>query len=539
MEPYRIYLGQWLDGLFWTACFFTALIVVDLLFIQSSRRRWALDLTFALLSALTLLFFSISDGFTGAGINEATWYHIKLGTTGLTWGVVAGIVEKVLLYGAGFVALAWISAKLGRRRNSKRAAGQPPHITQGNVAALCLGLAYLGALGASPATVQGTTMLSNYLDREENQRELSAQSRPIEANIAKPARPLSVVYIYAESLEATFLDDRAFPGLAPNLRRLKSEALSMDNIQQSPFTGWTIAGIIASQCGFPALGDMRYKDGNFGKDVVCISDILAQQGYALSYLNGADMAFAGKDHFFGAHQFQTIKGRDQLLAEIGPRPVSDWGVYDDDLFGAVNAEFERLLAQDAPFFLGTLTVDTHPPEGFPSQYCRKMGGYGDGKNAMLNAVHCSDKMIHDLVRQLQAKARSAGRDDILIIVGSDHLQSARSSLANTMLQAQESKRRNLWLALHPDIRPRSIQRLGTTFDYAPTILSLMGMDVPAMHLGRDLLRPEPTLSEKYGSERFYTLVRSAFSMNERGRWSQDMPTPSSRLSTHPHHEKEN
>ena len=397
------------------------------------------------------------------------------------------------------------------------------HITQGKLAALFLGAIYLGAIGANPATVQGTTMLSNYLDREDNQRELAAQSQVIETDIPRPKRPLSVVYIYGESLEATFLDEQAFPGLAPNLRVLRDEALSMDNIQQSPFTGWTIAGIIASQCGFPALGDMRYKDGNFGKDVACISDILNAQGYALSYLNGADMSFAGKDHFFRAHGFQTIKGRDELLAELGPRPVSDWGVYDDDLFGAVHEEFDRLLAQDKPFFLGTLTVDTHPPEGYQSDYCRKMGGYADGKNPMLNAVHCSDKMIHDLVRAFQAKARAAGRDDVLIIVGSDHLQSARSSLASNRLQAQEGKRRNLWLALAPHIKPQRIHRLGTTFDYAPTILSLMGMDVPAMHLGRDLMRPAPTLSEKYGSERFYTLVRSAFTMNERGRWSQDMP----------------
>jgi phosphoglycerol transferase len=63
----------------------------------------------------------------------------------------------------------------------------------------------------------------------------------------------NIVWIYAESLERTYLDTTIFPGLLPHITELEKKSLSFQNIQQSYGTGWTIAGLIATQCGVPLV----------------------------------------------------------------------------------------------------------------------------------------------------------------------------------------------------------------------------------------------------------------------------------------------
>ncbi|MEN1599797.1 hypothetical protein AAIG97_33140, partial [Pseudomonas aeruginosa] len=66
-----------------------------------------------------------------------------------------------------------------------------------------------------------------------------------------PDPKLNLVYIYGESLERTYFDNEAFPDLTPELGALKNEGLDFSHTQQLPGTDYTIAGMVASQCGIP------------------------------------------------------------------------------------------------------------------------------------------------------------------------------------------------------------------------------------------------------------------------------------------------
>ena len=59
------------------------------------------------------------------------------------------------------------------------------------------------------------------------------------------------MYIYGESLERTWFDNNAFPNLTPELGALKNESLDFSHTAQLPGTDYTIAGMVASQCGIP------------------------------------------------------------------------------------------------------------------------------------------------------------------------------------------------------------------------------------------------------------------------------------------------
>lgn len=202
-----------------------------------------------------------------------------------------------------------------------------------------------------------------------------------------------------------------------------------------------------------------------------MGDLLKDQGYALSYFNGADISFAGKDDFFVSHGFSKVQGKKELLKRRPHAALSNWGVHDDDLFDVVREEFAANMKKGQPFFMAALTVDTHPPGGFESNFCKTFKPYGDGKNPMLNAVHCSDYLIGQLVKDLQ----SYGRDDVLIVIGSDHLQSASMSTVRKTLARHEPRRHNLLMVLGSSIPPSNIKREATSFDIAPHCFILDGV----------------------------------------------------------------
>src|SRR5690606_1464691 len=134
----------------------------------------------------------------------------------------------------------------------------------------------------------------------------------------------------------TYFDQKAFPGLTPNLIRLSDEGLDYTDVRPIRGTGWTIAGIIASMCGVP-LTVWRAEDGNqlgrinrFLPGSTCLTDWLASNGYDLEFMGGADSEFAGKAKFLSAHGFSTIRDSEYFRQmQLPPNAFSSWGLHDD------------------------------------------------------------------------------------------------------------------------------------------------------------------------------------------------------------------
>lgn len=114
---------------------------------------------------------------------------------------------------------------------------------------------------------------------------------------APAAQAKNLVYIYAESLERTYLDENLFPGLITELKELEQSALSFTGLEQVSGTHWTIAGMVASQCGIPLVtasgGNAMSGIDRFLPGATCLGDVLHTRGYNLIYMGGADNDFAG------------------------------------------------------------------------------------------------------------------------------------------------------------------------------------------------------------------------------------------------------
>lgn len=111
---------------------------------------------------------------------------------------------------------------------------------------------------------------------------------------------LNVVYIYAESLERTYFNP-AFPDLAPQLNQQMQSGLDFTATAQLPGTDYTIAGMVASQCGIPLFapfeGNASSSLSSFYPQSLCLGDILKNSGYQNWFIQGADLRFGGKIFF--------------------------------------------------------------------------------------------------------------------------------------------------------------------------------------------------------------------------------------------------
>jgi phosphoglycerol transferase len=448
---------------------------------------------------LITAFYMACDFFSGNGINDAAIFHILYI---IDLDVLVQFWPFLLLIPT-IVAIIYFTF----RYYHHRVAFPQKYFFPKNTLMFRSFMAMLGwatitiSLLIHPA-VSDTKRMVDQLYLNESARELSSY-----INVNVPAfegeKKKSFMYIYTESLERTFFNEARFPGLMPNMKRLEQKALRVEGIRQAPMTGWTIAGMTASQCGIPLS---TYKEGKNTLSVVdrilpgsiCLGDILSGAGYHLSYMGGASLGFSYKGGFYQDHHFDEIYGEAELEAYSGRKlPKSKWGVYDDDLYDLAYKKWHEISENiDKPYGFFMLTLDTHSPLGHQTPACSNLK-YADGSNEMLNAVHCADKLLAEFIEKVMSSPKGEG---ITIFVGSDHLM-----MQNRVgLIPEDPARTNNWMVFDKDYEASVIRREATTLDVSPTVLKILGFNADSYGLGRNMLNTaEPTLVEKFGDQSFF------------------------------------
>lgn len=443
---------------------------------RAQKFLWLLLLMTFLGATVTWL---IASYFTGKGVDQVVIYHLRYGVAGAGLGEYSEIilVGALLIFLAGFLIF-WIYRKWA---NSQKTAGK---------LAFFVGTLFL-LFGIFLNLLSNQFIFDALEYHGESRNDFNDYYRPGWIKPLENQKPLNVVYIYAESLERTYFDEEKFPGLIKHLRGFQNRSLDFSNIKQTPYAGWTIAGMVSSQCGLPLYKVLPDEEvGGFMNRAVCLGDLLASQGYNLAFFGGADLDFAGKGDFYLEHAFNWIGGKIELENLLEDRSYqTSWGLYDDSLLEIVKERFVELAAKEQPFGLFTLTLDTHHPKGHPSASCKGLE-YQDGENSILNAVACSDYLIADFIDFIRQSSYS---DNTLIVLASDHLAMRNDALY--ILSNPEEDRRNLFLINHPQISAvATINEPGVTLDIGPTLLPFLGFEGD-IGLGRDLIREKSILYE--------------------------------------------
>lgn len=401
-----------------------------------------------------------SNYFTGEGINDAVIYTItsSLSGAGISKYILpaAGLIAGLLLL---FGALSWL---LRLRKNHRYSALY-------SVLAVVLALA---SIKTTPAYQQVSGLIKSQVAKGDSDFYTHYKVPGKQLRGDKP----NLVYIYAESLERTYFDDTAFPDLAPELNSLRHNAVDFSNTEQLPGTEYTIAGMVASQCGIPLFAPF---DGNASSSLstfypqnVCLGDILKSSGYQNYFYQGASLSFAGKDLFLSSHGFDHLFGFNELKSVVkDPTYRNDWGWYDDSVLDVVFDKYLELAKTNQPFSLFALTVDTHHPDGFISRSCQRKAYQWEGKpNKSFAAVACSQEHIARLIERIRATPYFK---NTIIVVSSDHL--AMNNSAWKYLNQHD--RSDLFFMLRGnDVSSKVVTVKRNTLDNGATVLDAMGGD---------------------------------------------------------------
>ena len=463
---------------------------------------WLYRLAHAL-ATITFLFvtasYLLADYFTGNGIDQSVAYHLEYGLEGAGFGEYA-MLMLVSLVSLVFVVFAiwllyWLSRKAATQKGGNSWLG------------LFSIIILVAALLTSPGTRGWYDLYRHQLNLFKDpfsELNIAADESEIDKLPAfkkyyrtpvlekKPEEPLNLVFIYAEGLERTYFDEERFPGLIKHLRSLEQSSAYFTDIKEVTGSGWTIAGMVASQCGMPLFtpshGNSMSGMDTFLAGATCLGDLLKQAGYHLTFYGGADLDFAGKGKFYTTHGFNEVSGKAKLLPTLkNSRYKTAWGLFDDSLFELAFVQFDKLSRQGDPFGLFLLTLDTHSPNGHPSGGCEGIQ-YQDGSNPILNAVTCSDFLISRFMRQIE---QSSYADNTLVVLASDHL-ALRNTAHSTL---KKGPRRDLFMVRGPGVESGVIEKEGSPLDIAPTLLSYLGIEAE-VGLGRNLLGAElPVITE--------------------------------------------
>lgn len=329
--------------------------------------------------------------------------------------------------------------------------------------------------------------------------------------VATPGKNL--VFIYMESFERTYLDEKLFPGAAPNLQALRQQALNFDSISNAWNANLSFGGMYASFTGsvltprhLPAGLNSGINMG-FGSRMASFPWILHQAGYRQMFILGPEVEFAG------VNVLLEREGFDEMIS-CGTRGESPrhWGCYDRELFEYAFDKYRQLIAGKQPFHLMLFTIDTHAPNGFVDPESIPFE-QGTGQPDLLKAIHKTDYEVSRFIRRLQ---ETPGWENTCVILASDHL-----APPNTLTDRLEKspRRYHLNMVLNSG-KTGVVTTPGKTFDIAPTVLELLQVRHNYLFpIGESLLgQPDPRRLAEHEDFKnaidSYTMMRSDIAISD-------------------------
>ena len=210
--------------------------------IVKSQGRWPMRILLLLGTIVYVLAswaFASSLYTQGVGFNEQFFFHLDAKTFRIAREQYGVPYYGALLIGLGTVLMPLIISRV--KSQSRPLIYQP-----------LLWLALM--LGLSPVHSLVYFVKAQYA--KVSIPKLALFDAPVISVLPLAIKPKNLIFLYLESVEQLYFDEQLYPQLLPNLSRLRQQAHTYTNLKQVKGTGFTMAGIVASQCGVPLNVDV-------------------------------------------------------------------------------------------------------------------------------------------------------------------------------------------------------------------------------------------------------------------------------------------
>ncbi|MDD8049062.1 MAG: LTA synthase family protein [Thomasclavelia sp.] len=338
---------------------------------------------------------------------------------------------------------------------------------------------------------------------------------PRKVELSFPKTKRNLIHIVLESVETTYLDINNGGGLdinyMPELTDLANNNINFSNRNNNggplPVEGtqWTIASQVAQSAGVPLLlypNSKKYDESStFFPGLYSLGDVLKKEGYNNEIIMGSDSSFGCTKNYYQQHGNYYILDHMQAIKE--KRLPEDyhvfWGFEDKKVFEFARNDIDKLSKKDKPFNIEIVTIDTHTPDGYVCDECENKY---DKQYA--NVISCQSKMVYNFV--MWAKKQDWYSNTTIMITG-DH-----NSMSEKFFEGMDKNyvRTPYNCFINSAVEPiNSKNRQFATFDYYPTLLASMGVNIKGdrLGLGVNLFSDQQTLMEKYGYKKLNNEIK--------------------------------
>ncbi len=325
---------------------------------------------------------------------------------------------------------------------------------------------------------------------------------------AKDSKQKNLLLIYLESMETTYASNevggRQFVSLIPNLTQIAQDNVSFSDgdglggFHTIVGTAWTVGALFGTSTGvpfsFPVNENSMNERTSFAGGINALGDVLEAKGYNQEFLCGSDASYGGRSDFYQQHgNYQIFDMYTARSAQYIPEDYYVWWGYEDEfLFEIAKDELVRLSELDEPFNLTMLTVDTHFPGGYVCDLCDP----ALTEDPARAAISCSDRQVFEFLEW--CKQQEFYEDTTIVLMG-DHPRMDTQLVEG--VDYFDRTMYNCFINADADTTQLNEQnRVFTTLDMFPTIISAMGFEIEGnqLGLGVDLFSGRQTLVEELG-----------------------------------------
>ena len=251
-----------------------------------------------------------------------------------------------------------------------------------------------------------------------------------------------------------------------------------------------------------------------GKGTPSLFRVAQAAGYKGIFMNASSQYYANELREY-PDQFgmQEYIAKEQL-EKFGYTGASGWGYHNDVMY----EHTMRILEENRgkKLLLVTKTLDMHQPYPYTGYRWEEMPeGVRDNPNVTVRGVYWVDKTIEHFFKEVEKRGLMDERT--LFLITSDH--NPHSGGEYTKLVEKANDKLSIapipLLFISKNLAPLDELRTNeyaSQIDLAPTLLYLMGLDIPEKFMGRNLLQPTrmPFALGYFGGKAFYWSSKQHF-----------------------------